>query len=640
MHLEISSVADHAALTAQALEDPTSLWGELAQRYHWFQPFTSVLKGGFDQVDMRWYDGGKTNLAYNCLDQHLAVRPSKTAIIWEPNDPNQPTRRYSYQDLHAEVCRVANALGELGIRRGDRVAIYMPMVPEAAMAMLACARIGAVHSVVFGGFSSQSLSDRINDSGCRLLITADSGMRGSKEIRLKDIADEALKSTPSIEKILLLRHTGSAISLNTGRDVWWHELVPRQSPQHTAEVIDAEDPLFVLYTSGSTGKPKGIVHTTGGYMVYAGYTFRNVFQIRERDLFWCTADVGWITGHSYLVYGPLLNGATTLLFEGVPNYPDWGRFWDVIDKHRVSVFYTAPTAIRSLMAAGDNWVDAKDLSSLRVLGSVGEPINEEAWHWYHSRVGRQNCTIVDTWWQTETGGILISTIAGITPEVPTFATLPLPGIDPMLVNEKGEELTTPEAEGNLCIRKPWPSIARTTWGDHQRFINTYFSTYKGLYFTGDGARRDANGHYRITGRVDDVINVSGHRIGTAEVEDALNEHPSIVESAVVGFPHDIKGQGIWAFIILDSLEGMHHGMYKETAELVNKLIGPFARPDKVTIVPGLPKTRSGKIMRRILRKIAEGETNTANLGDTTTLLDPSVVEAIVHAARNGQTLTA
>ncbi len=638
MRLEIATAADHAALTARAKNDPTAFWGELATGYHWYEPFRSVLTGGFDQVDMRWYDGGQTNLAYNCLDRHLADRPHKTAILWESNDPNEPTRRYSYEDLHAEVCRVANALGRLGVGKGDRVAIYMPMVPEAAMAMLACARVGAVHSVVFGGFSAQSLADRINDSGCRLLITADSGMRGAKEVRLKDIADEALKSTPSIERVLLLRRTGNPINVNTGRDVWWHELVPQQAPYHEAVAMASEDPLFVLYTSGSTGKPKGIVHTTGGYMVYAGYTFRNVFQVQERDLFWCTADVGWITGHSYLVYGPLLNGASTLLFEGAPNYPNWGRFWDVIDKHRVSVFYTAPTAIRSLMAAGDEWVDPKDLSSLRVLGSVGEPINEEAWHWYHSRVGRQNCPIVDTWWQTETGGIMISTIAGVTDSIPAHATLPIPGIEPMLVDDKGVEITSLEAEGNLCIRRPWPSIARTTWGDHQRFVNTYFTTYRGLYFTGDGAKRDAQGNYRITGRVDDVINVSGHRIGTAEVEDALNEHPSIVESAVVGYPHDIKGQGIWAFVILDSHESAHGSLYKETAELVNKLIGPFARPDRVTVVPGLPKTRSGKIMRRILRKVAEGEIG--SLGDTSTLLDPSVVEAIVAAAQNGQTFKA
>jgi acetyl-CoA synthetase len=632
MKLEIASSADHAALSTRAATDPIGFWGELAARYHWFRPYAQVLTGGFAKVDMRWFDGGTTNLAYNCLDRHLAERASHTALVWEPNEPTQPVRRYSFADLHAEVCRVANALLSLGITRGDRVAIYLPMVPEAAMAMLACARIGAVHSVVFGGFSAQSLADRINDSSCRLLITADSGMRGTKEIRLKDIADEAVKSTPSIERVLVLRHTGSAVAWDSARDLWWHELVPQQSPIHTAAEMDAEAPLFVLYTSGSTGKPKGIVHTTGGYMVYVGYTFRNVFQVRAGDVFWCTADVGWITGHSYLLYGALLNGTTTVMFEGVPNYPDAGRFWEVIDRHRVNIFYTAPTAIRSLMAAGDGWVDGKDLSSLRVLGTVGEPINEEAWHWYHSRVGRSACPIVDTWWQTETGGILISNIAGVTPDIPAHATLPIPGIRPLLLNEKGEEITTPEAEGNLCIGAPWPGIARSTWGDHDRFKNTYFTTYPGLYFTGDGAKRDADGNYRITGRVDDVINVSGHRIGTAEVEDALNEHPSIVESAVVGYTHDIKGQGIWAFVILESDTSEHAPLRQEVSELVTKLIGPFARPDKLTVVPGLPKTRSGKIMRRILRKIAEGETNVANLGDTSTLLDPSVVEAIAAAA--------
>jgi acetyl-CoA synthetase len=632
MKLEITSAQEHAALTTRAATDPIGFWGELAVRYHWFRPYAQVLTGGFAKADMRWYDGGTTNLAYNCLDRHLAERASHTALVWEPNEPTQPVRRYSFADLHAEVCRVANALLSLGITRGDRVAIYLPMVPEAAMAMLACARIGAVHSVVFGGFSAQSLADRINDSGCRLLITADSGMRGTKEIRLKDIADEAVKSTPSIERVLVLRHTGSVVAWDSARDLWWHELVPKQKPAHTAAEMDAEAPLFVLYTSGSTGKPKGIVHTTGGYMVYVGYTFRNVFQVRAGDVFWCTADVGWITGHSYLLYGALLNGTTTVMFEGVPNHPDFGRFWEVIDRHRVNIFYTAPTAIRSLMAAGDGWVDGKDLSSLRVLGTVGEPINEEAWHWYHSRVGRSACPIVDTWWQTETGGILISNIAGVTPDIPAHATLPIPGIRPLLVNEKGEEITTPEAEGNLCIGAPWPGIARTTWGDHERFKNTYFTTYPGLYFTGDGAKRDADGNYRITGRVDDVINVSGHRIGTAEVEDALNEHPSIVESAVVGYPHDIKGQGIWAFVILESDTSEHAPLRQEVGELVTKLIGPFARPDKLTVVQGLPKTRSGKIMRRILRKIAEGETNVANLGDTSTLLDPSVVEAIAAAA--------
>jgi acetyl-CoA synthetase len=632
MKPEINTLADYYKAYARSIEQPEAFWSEVAHTYKWDKLFHSVLSGDFHHVNFKWFEGGRLNLSENCLDRHLPRLKDKTAILWESNDPKEATRALTFGQLHQEVCRFANVLTGLGVKKGDRVCLYMPMVPEAAIAMLAIVRIGAIHSIVFGGFSASSLSSRINDCGCSVLITADGVMRGPKEIKLKDICDEALAETPSIQKVVVLKRTGNTIRMQPGRDLWWHELMATTQPEHTAVPMDAEDPLFILYTSGSTGKPKGVVHTTGGYMVYVGYTFRNVFQIKPDDVFWCTADVGWITGHSYLVYGPLLNGVTTLMFEGVPNYPDWGRFWHVVDKHKVNILYTAPTAIRSLLAEGTSWLDDKNLASLRVLGSVGEPINEEAWQWYFDNIGKSKCPIVDTWWQTETGGILISPVAGITPSIPSFATLPMPGVQPILLDDKGNEIHyipgDTHAEGNLCIRYPWPSLARTTWGDHDRFISTYFKAYPGYYFTGDGARRDKDGNYRITGRVDDVINVSGHRIGTAEVENAINEHAHVAESAVVGYPHDIKGQGIYAFVICDSTAGDE--TMKQIKATVSDKIGPFARPDVIQFVRGLPKTRSGKIMRRILRKIAEGDTS--NLGDTSTLLDPTVVDTIKNDA--------
>jgi len=560
------------------------------------------------------------------LDRHLNMIGNKVAFIFEPNHPDSFRRTITYRQLHEDVCRFANVLHEMGIRKGDRICIYMAMAPELVIAVLACARIGAVHSVVFAGFSAQSLSERIQDCSAKLLITNDGGRRGEKDIPLKDICDEALKTCPTIQKVIVCRRTNRAINIVEGRDEWWHMLLREASPVHKAVKMEAEDPLFILYTSGSTGKPKGVVHTTGGYMVGTGYTFRNVFQVEENDIYWCTADVGWITGHSYIVYGPLLNGATGIIFEGIPNYPDPGRFWEVVEKYKVTHFYTAPTAIRSLMTADLKYVKRYNLSSLKVLGTVGEPINEEAWYWYHDNIGKGKCPIVDTWWQTETGGIMISPLAGVTPTKPGFATLPLPGVQPVLMNENGKEIKGNSVEGNLCIRYPWPSMARTIYGDHERFKNTYFSTYKGYYFTGDGCRRDEDGYYRITGRVDDVMNVSGHRIGTAEVENAIDEHPNIVETAVVGFPHDIKGQGIFAYIIC-SIEPKDPIQFKkEINDLITKIIGSLAKPDKIMIVPGLPKTRSGKIMRRILRKIAEGDTS--NLGDTSTLLDPGIVDVL------------
>ncbi len=635
MKPEINSLADYYQAYARSIEQPEAFWSEVAHTYKWRSQFKRVLSGDFHHINFKWFEGGHLNLSENCLDRHLPALADKTALIMEPNNPKEAVRKLSFGELHAEVCKFSNVLTGLGIQKGDRVALYMPMVPEAAIAMLACTRIGAIHSIVFGGFSASALSSRINDSGCRLLITADSHYRGVKEVRLKDIADEALAETPSIEKVVVFRRSGNAVQMRAGRDLWWHELMAGASPEHEPVSMESEDPLFILYTSGSTGKPKGVVHTNGGYMVYVGYTFRNVFQIRPDDVFWCTADVGWITGHSYLVYGPLLNGTTTVMFEGVPNYPDWGRFWEVVQKHRVNVLYTAPTAIRSLLAEGTSWLEGKDFSSLRVLGSVGEPINEEAWQWYYENIGQERCPIVDTWWQTETGGVLISPVAGITKMVPSFATLPMPGVQPILLDDKGNEVhydpsNAEHSEGNLCIKYPWPSIARTTWGDDARFKSTYFSAYPGYYFTGDGARRDKNGNYRITGRVDDVMNVSGHRIGTAEVENALNEHPAIAESAVVAYPHEIKGQGIFAYVICDKPVASEADLIKEAKALVAEKIGAFARPEVIQIVPGLPKTRSGKIMRRILRKIAEGDTS--NLGDTSTLLDPNVVDVIKAGA--------
>jgi acetyl-CoA synthetase len=613
-----------------SVDNPEQFWAEVAQSFHWRKPWDKVLEWNFDDYNVQWFIGGKLNICENALDRHLPERAHQTAIIWEANDPAQPAVMLTYQELYEQVCQFANVLKANGVQKGDRVCIYMPMIPEVAVAMLACARIGAIHSVVFAGFSAQSLADRILDADCKVVITSDVGERGAKQIGIKEIVDEALAKCSNVQRCIVFKKGTQNIAMTAGRDVWWQDEMAKADTHCPAEEMDAEDMLFILYTSGSTGKPKGVVHTCGGYMVYTAYTFQNVFQYREGEVYWCTADVGWITGHSYIVYGPLLSGATTLMFEGIPTYPDAGRFWQVCEKHEVNIFYTAPTAIRSLMSFGESVPSQYNLDSLRVIGSVGEPINEEAWHWYHEYVGKGRCPIVDTWWQTETGGMMISPLAGLTVQKPTYATLPLPGVQPILVDDKGNEIHGNPAEGNLCIRFPWPSMLRTTYGDHERCKQTYFSTYKGLYFTGDGCRRDEDGYYRITGRVDDVINVSGHRIGTAEVENAINEHPFVVESAVVGYPHDIKGQGIYAFVICSDtppdMELFRMAVHRE----VTRVIGPIAKPDVIQVVDGLPKTRSGKIMRRILRKIAEGDTS--NLGDTSTLLDPSVVDRIKAGA--------
>jgi acetyl-CoA synthetase len=627
---QITSFEQYKADYQHSIEHPEKFWANVAEHFNWRKPWLSVLEWDFDKPTVRWFDGAECNLSENCLDRHLINRSNQTAIIWEPNDPKETARTLTYKQLHTEVCRFANVLKILGVKRGDRVCIYLPMIPEAAIAMLACTRVGAVHSVVFAGFSANSLSDRINDSDCSLLITADAFYRGEKKIDLKKIADEAMASAPSIKHCIVYNHRQTPIQMKPVRDIWWADLMKETESQNEAEAMQAEDPLFILYTSGSTGKPKGILHTTGGYMVYVGYTFKNVFNYQESEVFFCTADVGWVTGHSYLIYGPLLNGATTVMFEGLPTYPDHGRFWDVVDKHKVNIFYTAPTAIRSLQTYGTEIFNSKNLASLRVLGTVGEPINEEAWHWYHKHAGKEKCPIVDTWWQTETGGILISPIANVTPLKPTFATLPMPGIHTVLLDGDAKEIQGNDVEGNLCIKFPWPGMARTIYGDHQRFKHTYFSSYPGYYFTGDGSRRDQDGYYRITGRVDDVINVSGHRIGTGEVEDAIDEHPLVIETAVVGYPHDIKGQGIYAYVICEANITDPDKLRNDIRAVVSEKIGPFARPDKIQIVKGLPKTRSGKIMRRILRKIAEGDVS--NLGDTTTLLDPAVVEEIKTGA--------
>lgn len=630
MATRIHNLEEYTQEYRKSVENPEAFWEEQAQTFTWRKKWDKVLEWNFKEPNVKWFPGGKLNITENCLDRHLATRGEQVAILWESNDPNEASVKLTYRELHRQVCQVANVLLQNNVQKGDRVCIYMPMVPELAVAVLACARIGAIHSVVFAGFSASSIADRVIDAQAKIVLTADGAKRGAKDIKLKDIVDEALLRCDSVEKSIVLRRTNCQVTMTPGRDVWWHDEVAKASAEHQAAEMDAEDMLFVLYTSGSTGKPKGVVHSIGGYMIYADYTFRNVFQYKEGDIFWCTADVGWVTGHSYVVYGPLLAGATTLMFEGVPNFPDSGRFWEVIDKHQVNIFYTAPTAIRSLMAAGKKFVEPYNLRSLRVLGSVGEPINEEAWHWYHDHIGKGKCPVVDTWWQTETGGILISPLAGITPTKPAYATLPLPGVQPVLVDNEGNELLGNGVEGNLCLKFPWPGIIRTTYGDHERCRQTYFSTYKNLYFTGDGCRRDEDGYYRIMGRVDDVINVSGHRLGTAEIENAINEHPLVNESAVVGYPHDIKGQGIYAFVICDAEMGSDESIRLEISAVVSKIIGPIAKPDKIQIVPGLPKTRSGKIMRRILRKIAEGDVS--NLGDTTTLLDPGVVDQIKEGA--------
>ncbi len=632
MSYRINTFEEYKAVYKKSVEDPAGFWSGVAQQFHWYKPWDSVLEWEFKTPNVEWFKGGKTNITYNCLDRHLETRGDQVAIIWEPNNPNDQAIHLTYRQLYEKVCQAANALKSLGVEKGDRVCFYMPMVPELAIAVLACARIGAVHSVVFAGFSAQALADRINDSDCKVVICSDYNARGSKNIPVKKVVDEAIDlGCPSIEKVLVLHHTGDPVNWTPARDVWWHELVANQTSDCPAEEMDAEDMLFILYTSGSTGKPKGVVHTVGGYMVFAGYTFENVFQYNEGDVYWCTADVGWITGHSYIVYGPLLNGATSVMFEGVPTFPDAGRFWEVCEKHKVNIFYTAPTAIRALMACGDSWTERNDLSSLRVLGSVGEPINAEAWHWYDEKIGKGRCPIVDTWWQTETGGILISPLAGLTPLKPTYASLPLPGVQPCLVDAVGNEIHGDDVEGILCMKFPWPGIIRTTYGDHERCRQTYFSSFENKYFTGDGARRDHDGYYRIIGRVDDVMNVSGHRIGTAEVENAINEHPQVVESAVVGFPHEIKGQGIYAYVITEGVVSDVAVFEKEVLATVTRIIGPIAKPDVIQIVAGLPKTRSGKIMRRILRKVAEGDTS--NLGDTSTLLNPEVVEDIKDGAK-------
>jgi len=631
MSKKITSLDQYRIEYAKSIENPEAFWEEKAIKFSWYKKWDKVLSWDFTKPEVIWFEEGKLNITENCIDRHLEKRGNQTAIKWVANNPKEAIRNISYKELHAEVCKFANVLKNNGVKKGDRICLYMPMVPELAIAVLACARIGAIHSVVFAGFSAKSLSDRINDADCNILITADGGFRGAKITPLKDISDEAMQTTPSIEKCIVLERTKNTISMKNGRDVWWHEEMLKVTSNCPIEIMDAEAPLFILYTSGSTGKPKGIQHSTAGYMIYTEYSFRNVFQYNEGDIYWCTADIGWITGHSYIVYGPLLAGATTMMFEGVPSYPDAGRFWQIVEENKVNIFYTAPTAIRALEAKGLDFVKPYDLSSLKVLGTVGEPINEDAWHWYDKEIGKGNAPIVDTWWQTETGGIMISNLAGVTSAKPTFATLPLPGIQPCLLDEKGQEIEGNSVEGRLCMKFPWPSIARTIYGDHKRFKETYFSTFPKKYFTGDGALRDENGMYRITGRVDDVLIVSGHNLGTAEIESAMDEHENVCETAIVGFPHPIKGNGVYAYVICHNKPHNEDALKNEINDLVTKNVGPIAKADKIQFVSGLPKTRSGKIMRRILRKIAEGDTQ--NLGDTSTLLDPSVVEEIKSSAQ-------
>jgi|TARA_B110001452_G_scaffold38096_2_gene29157 acetyl-CoA synthetase len=623
--IQLRTFSDYEKAYAASINEPVKFWEEIAAAFSWQEPWHKTLEWEFATPAVKWFQGGRLNITENCLDRHLKTQGEDIALLWEPNDPKEREVRLTYRELHSEVCRFANVLKAKGVKKGDRVAVYMPMIPELTIGVLACARIGAVHSVVFAGFSSNALTDRINDSRCVCVLTSDGMYRGEKALPVKATVDEALKNCASVESVIVIRRDGRDVTMVEGRDHWYHEAVVEVGTDCPAEPMDAEDMLFILYTSGSTGKPKGVVHTCGGYMVYAGYSFKNVFQYQRGDVYWCTADVGWITGHSYIIYGPLLNGATTLMFEGVPTFPDAGRFWDVCDKYSVNQFYTAPTAIRALMACGDEYVDRAELGALKVIGSVGEPINAEAWHWYHDKVGRGNCPVVDTWWQTETGGIMISGLGNLSLQRPTYAGRPLPGIQPVLLDADGNEIEGDGVEGYLCIKHPWPSMLRTTYGDHERCKNVYFSNYKGYYFTGDGARRE-EGMYRIIGRVDDVINVSGHRFGTAEIENAINASRAVTESAVVGYPHDIKGQGIYAYVIVDKDTADEETIRKSVISSLVAEIGPIAKPDVIQIVPGLPKTRSGKIMRRILRKIAEGDTS--NLGDTSTLLDPSVVEVL------------
>ena len=631
MKSKINSLAEYFKEYEKSINDPEKFWEGIANEFIWRKKWDKVLEYEFNTPKISWFKNAKLNITENIFERQLDEISNKTAIIWEPNNPEEDVIKISYKELYEKTCQFSNAMEANGVKKGDRVIIYMPMVPEAAIAMLSCARIGAIHSIVFAGFSSNALADRINDCNAKMVLTSDGNFRGAKNIPVKSVVDDALDNCKSVSKVIVLKRTGENVNMINGRDLWWHEVIENQSSEHDAASLDSEDMLFILYTSGSTGKPKGVVHTNAGYMIYTYYSFLNVFQYNKEDIYWCTADIGWITGHSYIVYGPLLAGATTLMFEGVPTFPDAGRFWEIVDKHKVNQFYTAPTAIRALQAYGLEYVKPYSLDSLSVIGSVGEPINEEAWHWYHDNIGKGKCPLVDTWWQTETGGIMISPLAGIIPNKPAHASLPLPGIQPVLVDSEGKELDGNNVEGNLCIKFPWPSILRTTYGDHKRCKETYFSTYSNMYFTGDGAKRDHDGYLRILGRVDDVINVSGHRMGTAEVENAINENSKVIESAVVGFPHEIKGQGIYAFAICQKNENDTIKSLEEEIKLtVRSIIGPIATPERVQIVSGLPKTRSGKIMRRILRKVASKDVT--DLGDISTLLNPKVVEDIIKGA--------
>lgn len=627
---KINSLAEYEKEYALSVANPEKFWAEKAAYFQWRKSWDKVLSGDFETASIKWFEGAKLNITENCLDRHLAENGDKIAIIWEANEINQAGLKLTYRELHQRVCAYANVLKNLGVVKGDRVCVYMPMIPDLTIALLACARIGAIHSVVFAGFSAKALADRIKDAECKIVLTSDGMKRGKKQMPVKEIVDQAVENCQCVEHVLVSKHTGESVKFNANRDYWLHEELSKVGDFCPAEEMDAEDLLFILYTSGSTGKPKGVVHTCAGYMVYTNYTFSNVFQYEAEDVFWCTADIGWVTGHSYIVYGPLLAGATTLMFEGIPSYPDASRFWQICEKHKVNQFYTAPTAIRALMKDGTEPVLSSNLENLKVLGSVGEPINNEAWQWYHKYVGKEKTPLVDTWWQTETGGIMLSSIAGITPQKATFAGLPLPGIQPALLDEKGNEIEEPDIEGYLCIKFPWPAILRTTFGDHERCKNTYFANYKGYYFSGDSAKKDKNGLFRVIGRVDDVINVSGHRFGTAEIENAINEHSNVVESAVVAYPHDIKGQGIHAYVICNETPAKEKELFAEIQKIVDSEIGKIARPERIQLVSGLPKTRSGKIMRRILRKVAEGDTS--NLGDTSTLLDPNIVEELKQGA--------
>lgn len=632
-HYTLTNLEHYFAAYRESVEQPEAFWEAIAaENFVWRKKWDTVLRWEPAKPEVKWFENARLNITENCIDRHLKNQPHKTAIIWEPNDPKEPALHISYKILYENVCRFANVLKDSGIKKGDRVCLYLPMIPELAYAVLACARIGAVHSVVFGGFSATALATRINDSGCKLLITSDGAYRGEKIIYLKEIADEALKNCPLVQTVLVAARTHTEVPMKAGRDYWLQPMMAKAVAECAPEIVDAEDPLFILYTSGSTGKPKGMLHSTAGYMVYTAYTFHTIFQCGMGDVYWCTADIGWITGHSYVLYGPLANGATTLLFEGVPSYPDYGRFWEVIEKHQVNQFYTAPTAIRSLAKEDISFVERYNLSSLKIIGSVGEPINEEAWHWYNNHIGKKRCPITDTWWQTETGGIMIAPIPFITPTKPTYATLPLPGVQPVLVDENGNEIEGNQAEGKLCIRFPWPAMARSIWGDHDRYKETYFSQFPGMYTTGDGALRDEVGYYRITGRIDDIIIVSGHNLGTAPIEDAINEHPQVAESAIVGFPHPIKGNALYGFIVLKEVETKTgaNELRKEINQHITDHIGAIAKLDAIQFVPGLPKTRSGKIMRRILRKIAAKDAE--DLGDISTLLDPEVVKEIKEHA--------